>query len=127
MKLTQDSIRPLPKVLLHDHLDGGLRPQTIIDLARAGGYDRLPSYDPDELAQWLHRGAQRESLPLYLEGFAHTFGVMQTEESLERVAYEAIEDLHADGVVYVEMRFAPILHVARGLDYARVVQSVLRG
>ena len=127
MTLTKDFIRRLPKVLLHDHLDGGLRPQTIIELARASSYDGLPTTNPDQLAQWFHRGADRGSLPLYLEGFAHTFGVMQTEESLERVAYETIEDLHQDGVVYVETRFAPVLHTSRGLDHARVVQSVLRG
>jgi adenosine deaminase len=127
MKLTKEFIRTLPKVLLHDHLDGGLRPQTIIDLARAAGYDRLPASDPDELEEWFHRGARRDSLPLYLEGFVHTFGVMQTEESLERVAYEAMEDMRKDGVVYVETRFAPVLHTSRGLDRARVVQAVLRG
>jgi adenosine deaminase len=127
MAFTKDFIRKLPKVLLHDHLDGGVRPQTIIDLAKASGYGALPSTDPNQLADWFHRGAQRESLPLYLEGFAHTFGVMQTEEALERVAYEMIQDVHDDGVVYVETRFAPVLHIARGLDHARVVQSVLRG
>src|SRR5262245_9095451 len=127
MKLTKEFIRTLPKVLLHDHLDGGLRPQTIIDLALAASYDRLPASDPDELAEWFHRGARRDSLPLYLEGFVHTFGVMQTEESLERVAYEAMEDMQKDGVVYVETRFAPVLHTSRGLDGARVVQAVLRG
>jgi adenosine deaminase len=127
MKFTREFIRRLPKVLLHDHLDGGLRPRTMIELARDMRYDRLPSTDPQELEDWFHRGASRGSLPLYLEGFAHTCGVMQTEEALERVAYESMEDMTDDGVVYVETRFAPVFHTARGLDHTRVIQSVLRG
>src|SRR5262245_6966139 len=103
--LIESIIRTLPKVLLHDHLDGGLRPQTIIELARDQGYTALPTGDAGELASWFHRGAQRGSLPLYLEGFAHTCGVMQTPEALERVSYEMIDDMHRDGVVYVETRF----------------------
>jgi adenosine deaminase len=127
MKLAKEFIRTLPKVLLHDHLDGGLRPQTIIELARAARYDGLPSTDPGELTEWFHRDTHRRSLALYLESFVHTVGVMQTEESLERVAYEAMEDLGKDGIVYAEIRFAPVLHTSKGLDRARVVQSVLRG
>lgn len=127
MKLTTDLLRALPKVLLHEHLDGGLRPATIIELARDCGYTQLPSQDPVELARWFHRGANRGSLPLYLEGFAHTCGVMQTEEALERVAYEFLEDMRADGVVYVETRFAPVFHTNLGLDRSRVVQAVLKG
>lgn len=127
MKLTTDLLRALPKVLLHEHLDGGLRPATIIELARDCGYTQLPSQDPVELARWFHRGANRGSLPLYLEGFAHTCGVMQTEEALERVAYEFLEDMRADGVVYVETRFAPVFHTNMGLDRSRVVQAVLKG
>src|SRR5262245_19247506 len=99
MKLDEAAIRVLPKVLLHDHLDGGLRPQTIIELAKDQRYKALPTKDAASLAEWFHRGAQRGSLSLYLEGFAHTCGVMQTEEALERVAYEMIEDMHEDGVV----------------------------
>src|SRR5438128_9975291 len=110
MRMSATFIRSLPKVLLHDHLDGGLRARTIVELAKEQGYDSLPTTDADELAEWFHRGAQRGSLPLYLEGFVHTCGVMQTEEALERVAHEMMEDMHQDGVVYVETRFAPALH-----------------
>src|ERR1051325_1271884 len=99
-----DHVRKLPKVLLHDHLDGGLRPATIVELAEATGYDRLPTRDPDALAQWFQANANRGSLPLYLQGFEHTCGVMQTEEALERVAYENVEDMKKDGVVYFETR-----------------------
>jgi adenosine deaminase len=120
-------IRSLPKVLLHDHLDGGLRPQTIVDLARDQQYAGLPTTDADALATWFHRGAQRGSLPMYLEGFAHTCGVMQTAEALERVAYEMMEDMHRDGVVYVETRFAPIFHLGKGLHGDEVVAAVLAG
>jgi len=127
MKLTKEFIRSLPKVLLHDHIDGGLRPRTIIELAREIGYDNLPSTDPVELARWVQRDAHRQSLAVYLQSFVHTVGVMQTEESLERVAYEAMEDFRNDGVVYAETRFAPVLHTSRGLDRARIVQAVLRG
>lgn len=127
MMLTADRLRALPKVLLHDHLDGGLRPETAIELARDQGYTALPTEDAGELAAWFHRGAQRGSLPLYLEGFAHTCGVMQTTEALERVAYEMIEDMHADGVVYVETRFAPVFHTGKGLHWDEVVGAVLKG
>jgi len=127
MKLSEKFIQTLPKVLLHDHLDGGLRPETVVELARDQGYKKLPTDDPGELAEWFHRGAQRGSLPLYLEGFAHTCGVMQTEEALERVAYEMMEDMYNDGVVYVETRFAPVFHTDRGLHWDEVVNAVLRG
>jgi adenosine deaminase len=127
MKLTEKFIRTLPKSLLHDHLDGGLRPQTIIDLAKDLRYEKLPTKDAGELGEWFHRGAQRGSLPLYLEGFAHTTGVMQTEEALERVAYEMMEDMHEDGVVYVETRFAPVFHTERGMHWEEIVSAVLRG
>ena len=82
-------LQSLPKVLLHDHLDGGLRPETIVDLAQAQGYADLPTTDPTALADWFHRGAQRGSLPLYLEGFAHTCGVMQTAAALESAGCSA--------------------------------------
>src|SRR5262245_34753370 len=126
-QFSEPIIRSLPKVLLHDHLDGGLRPQTIIELARDQGYTSLPTADPGELADWFHRGAQRGSLPLYLEGFAHTCGVMQTEDALERVAYEMMEDMRDDGVVYVETRFAPVFHTGKGLHRDGVVAAVLKG
>jgi adenosine deaminase len=127
MSLTPDQIRALPKVLLHDHLDGGLRPRTIIELAKDQQYTALPTRDAGVLADWFHRGAQRGSLPLYLEGFAHTTAVMQTPEALERVAYEMIEDMHDDGVVYVETRFAPVFHTNRDLHTDDVVSAVLKG
>ncbi|HUN67123.1 MAG TPA: adenosine deaminase [Bacteroidota bacterium] len=127
MKLTEKYIRTLPKVLLHDHLDGGLRPQTVIELARDMKYKKLPTADAGELKKWFHRGAQRGSLPLYLEGFAHTTAVMQTEEGLERVAYEMMEDMRDDGVVYVETRFAPVFHTEKGLHWEEIVSAVLKG
>jgi adenosine deaminase len=127
MRLTEPLVRSVPKVLLHDHLDGGVRPPTIIDLARDIGYTRLPSNDPDELARWFHRDDTRGSLPHYLEGFTHTSGVMQTEEGLERVAYEMMEDMRSDGVVYVETRFSPVFHTQRDLHWDEVVNAVLKG
>jgi adenosine deaminase len=127
MKLTEKFIRPLPKVLLHDHLDGGLRPRTIVELAKDVGYKKLPTKDPEALRTWFHRGALRGSLPLYLQGFAHTTAVMQTEEGLERVAYEMMEDMNRDGVVYVETRFAPVYHTKKGLHWEEIVTAVLRG
>jgi adenosine deaminase len=127
MKLTEKFIQTLPKVLLHDHLDGGLRPQTVIDLAKEIGYKKLPTNNPDKLSAWFQRGAKRGSLPLYLEGFAHTCAVMQTEEALERVAFEMMEDMYKDGVVYVETRFAPVFHTEKGLHWEEIVTAVLNG
>jgi adenosine deaminase len=127
MSLARPFLQLLPKVLLHDHLDGGLRPETIVELAATQGYTDLPTTDPVALAEWFHRGAQRGSLPLYLEGFVHTCGVMQTAEALERVAFEMMEDVSRDGVVYVETRFAPVLHTTGGLHWDEVVKAVLRG
>ena len=127
MKLTKNFLRTVPKVLLHDHLDGGVRPQTVIDLARDQKYTKLPTTDAGELAAWFQRGAQRGSLPLFLEGFEHTCGVMQTEEALERVAYETLEDMKNDGVVYLETRFAPVFHQQKGLHNETIVKAVLRG
>ena len=122
-----EEIRAVPKVLLHDHLDGGLRPATVVELARDIGYDKLPSQDVDEVAEWLRRGANRGHLNLYLDAFQHTVAVMQTPEALTRVAAECAEDLAADGVVYAEVRFAPELHVAGGLTLEQVVSAVLEG
>jgi len=127
MRITEKLVRTLPKVLLHDHLDGGLRPSTIIELAKEIRYGGLPTQDSGELAVWFHRGAQRGSLPRYLEGFAHTAAIMQTDEALERVAYEMMEDMHRDGVVYVETRFAPIFHTEKGLHWDDVLNAVLKG
>jgi adenosine deaminase len=117
----------LPKVLLHEHLDGVLRPQTVIDLAKETRYADLPTDDPAALAQWFHQGANKGSLAKYLEGFAHTIAVMQTEEALERVAYEQAEDLSQDGVVYFETRFAPVFHTRKELTHQQVVSAVLKG
>jgi adenosine deaminase len=127
VKLDRKILRALPKVLLHEHLDGVLRPTTIIELARSVKYDQLPTDDPQELARWFHQGANQGSLPKYLEGFAHTIAVMQTGEALERAAYEQAEDLSADGVVYFETRFAPIFHTRKGLTHQQVLSAVLRG
>jgi adenosine deaminase len=127
MKLDRGVLKSLPKVLLHEHLDGVLRPKTVIELARSAKYDQLPAEDPEELARWFHQGANQGSLPKYLEGFAHTIAVMQTEEALERVAYEQAEDLCRDGVVYFETRFAPIFHTRKGLSHQQVVSAVLKG
>src|SRR5213593_2537494 len=127
MKFTTEFVRHLPKVLLHDHLDGGLRPETIIELAKSSHYEQLPSMNAAELAQWFHSNAACGSLPQFLQGFEHTCGVMQTEEALERVAYEMLEDMKKDGVVYVETRFAPLLHIRLGLYVENVVQAVIRG
>ncbi len=124
---TLDQIRAVPKVLLHDHLDGGLRPATIIDLARESGYQGLPTTDAAELEHWMAGSAQRGNLELYLEAFQHTVAVMQTREALIRVAAECAEDLAADGVVYAEVRFAPELHVSGGLGLDQVVEAVLEG
>ncbi|PYU44171.1 MAG: adenosine deaminase [Acidobacteria bacterium] len=127
MKLDHGLLRSLPKVLLHEHLDGVLRPKSILELARSLKYDQLPTEDPEELARWFHQGANQGSLPKYLEGFAHTIAVMQTEEALERVAYEQAEDLSRDGVVYFETRFAPVFHTRKGLSHQQVVSAVLKG
>jgi adenosine deaminase len=125
--LDETSIRRAPKVLLHDHLDGGLRPATIIEIAREIGYEGLPSYDAHELGAWFLGAADSGSLERYLETFAHTLAVMQTADGLTRVAREAVEDLAADGVVYAEIRWAPELHTEEGLTLDQVVDAVLAG
>jgi len=125
--LTRDILRQLPKVLLHDHLDGGLRPETIIELAHNEPDISLATEDPQKLQEWFLRGANCGSLSKYLEGFAITCGVMQTQENLKRVARELMEDMKDDNVVYVEVRFAPNLHTARGLDLNEVMSAVLAG
>jgi adenosine deaminase len=122
-----EQIRRAPKVLLHDHLDGGLRPTTVIELADAIGYDDLPTTDPAALARWFVTEAPQPNLVRYLEGFKHTVAVMQTPEALERVARECVEDLADDGVIYAEVRFAPELHTEGGLHLEPVVEAVLAG
>jgi adenosine deaminase len=125
--LPLETLRAAPKVLLHDHLDGGLRPATVIALARELRYTALPTTDETELARWFHASAASGSLALYLRGFAHTIAVMQTPEAIERVAYECGEDLARDGVVYAESRYAPIFSMTRGLSLQQIVDAVGRG
>src|ERR1700726_4950403 len=125
--LTLDQIRAVPKVLLHDHLDGGLRPETVLELAREIGYHDLPGDNTEELTRRLTEGAHRGHLEIYLDAFRHTVGVMQTPGALRRVAAECAQDLAADGVVYAEVRFAPELHLTRGLSLDQVTEAVLEG
>ncbi|WP_116246008.1 adenosine deaminase [Nocardiopsis sp. FIRDI 009] len=125
--LTVEQIRRAPKVLLHDHLDGGLRPSTVVELAREAGYTGLPTYDPAELGVWFREASDSGSLERYLETFAHTTAVMQTRDALVRVAAEAAEDLAADGVVYAEQRYAPEQHLSAGLTLEEVVEAVQEG
>ena len=116
-----------PKVLLHDHLDGGLRTSTIIELAEICGYENLPSNDDEQLSNWFHEGANRRDLNLYLETFTHTVGVMQDSYACHRIAKECAEDLAEDGCVYAEVRFAPSLFTEKGLTVHEVIESVLSG
>ncbi len=125
--LTDQELRAAPKVLLHDHLDGGLRPATVVELAAETGYGELPTTDVAELGRWFVEAASSGSLEDYLETFAHTVGVMQTRDALYRVAAECAEDLAADGVVYAEVRYAPELHVEGGLELPEVVEAVNEG
>ncbi|HRD99791.1 MAG TPA: adenosine deaminase [Ilumatobacteraceae bacterium] len=125
--MIEQLLQRAPKALLHDHLDGGLRPETVIELADQFGYTNLPTHDVAELASWFNRGAKRNDLVLYLETFAHTCGVMQHAAALERVAYECAQDLAADNVVYAEVRFAPELHIEAGLTLDEVVEAVMAG
>lgn len=125
--VTLENIRHAPKVLLHDHLDGGLRPATVVELADELGYRGLPTADVEELGRWFGMAANSGSLESYLETFAHTCAVMQTEEALFRVAAECAEDLAADGVIYAEVRYAPELFVERGLTLDAVVEAVQEG
>lgn len=122
-----DLIQRAPKALLHDHLDGGVRPHTVIELAQEFGYKDLPTTDVDDLATWFNRGAKRNDLVLYLETFAHTVGVMQDRDAIERVAFECAQDLAADGVVYAEVRFAPELSTEKGMTLDEVMDAVLDG
>jgi adenosine deaminase len=120
------SIRSLPKVSLHDHLDGGVRPATIIELADAAGVD-VPSTDADGLAEWFAQKCDSGSLVEYLKTFDLTIAVMQTADGLRRVAREFVEDLAADGVVYGEVRWAPEQHLQGGLSLEEVVEAVQEG
>lgn len=125
--LPLEIIRAAPKVLLHDHLDGGLRPATIVELAKEQNYAGLPTIDAAELGRWFHASAASGSLPLYLRGFAHTIAVLQTPEAVERVAYECGADLAADGVVYAESRYAPIFSTQQGMNLEQVLAAIAKG
>jgi adenosine deaminase len=125
--LNAETIARAPKVLLHDHLDGGLRPQTVLELADEAGYRQLPASDADSLGRWFRQAADSGSLEKYLETFAHTVGVMQRPEAIHRVARECALDLAADGVVYAEVRFAPELSTAQGLAIEDVVEAMVDG
>jgi len=125
--LTDEQIRRAPKALLHDHLDGGLRPQTIIEIAETVGYQGLPATDAEALGQWFRDSADSGSLERYLETFDHTLAVMQTVDGLQRVARECVEDLAGDGVVYAEIRYAPEQHLQAGLSLEGVVEAVNEG
>jgi len=127
MPLDATAVAALPKVLLHDHLDGGLRPATIVELADECGYRDLPESSPEALAAWFVSETPRSDLVRYLEGFKHTVGVMQTADALRRVARECAEDLSTDGIVYAEVRFAPELHIEQGLRLEQVLEAVLDG
>ncbi len=124
--LSEDLVRAVPKVLLHDHLDGGLRPATIVELAREAGHT-LPADDPDSLGRWFTESADSGSLVRYLETFDHTVAVMQRADHITRIARECVEDLAADGVVYAEVRYAPEQHLAGGLTLEEVVRAVQEG
>ena len=123
---SRDQVHRAPKVLLHDHLDGGLRPQTIVDIAGEVGHE-LPAGDAESLGRWFAEAADSGSLERYLETFDHTVAVMQTVDALTRVARECVEDLAADGVVYAEVRYAPEQHVSDGLTLDQVVAAVQAG
>lgn len=125
--ITPVALRAAPKVLLHDHLDGGLRPETMIDLADRVGYRDLPSANAPELARWFRMAADSGSLVRYLETFTHTCALLQDEAALARAARECVEDLAADGVVYAEVRYAPELHTERGLSLDAIVEAVQDG
>lgn len=124
--LTIADLRVLPKVALHDHLDGGLRPETVIEHCAENGH-ALPSTDPDQLRRWFFEAADSGSLELYLQTFEHTVAAMQTVEQLSRVAHEFVVDQAADGVVYAEARYAPRQHQRRGLALEAIVEAVRDG
>ena len=122
----EEQLRNLPKVSLHDHLDGSLRPATLIELAAEIGHE-LPSQDAEELADHFRENANSGSLEKYLETFAHTTAVMQTAQNLRRVAKEYVEDLAADGIIYSEVRWAPEQHQLEGLSLDETVEAVQEG
>ena len=126
ISLTPEVVSSAPKVLLHDHLDGGLRPETIVELASEAGHT-LPADDAESLGQWFTESADSGSLVRYLETFDHTVAVMQRADHITRVARECVEDLARDGVVYAEVRYAPEQHLQSGLTLDEVVRAVQLG
>ena len=124
---TSDQIKRVPKALLHDHLDGGLRPETIIEIAQQIGYKKLPTNDPKQLGDWFEESCNSHSLVRYLETFSHTIAVMQNKEAIIRVSRECAIDLARDGVVYAEVRGAPELFTEQGLTLDQVVEATLEG
>ncbi|UYM03967.1 adenosine deaminase [Solicola gregarius] len=126
MPMDEKLVRAAPKALLHDHLDGGLRPQTVLELATEVRHP-LPADDVESLGQWFRDAADSGSLERYLETFDHTVAVMQRADQLERVARECVEDLAADGVVYAEVRWAPEQHLAEGLTAPEAIDAVQGG
>lgn len=123
----QEQIKRLPKALLHDHLDGGLRPQTIIDIAREIGYELLPTTNATDLAKWFREACDSGSLVRYLETFSHTIAVMQRRADVVRVARECVVDLARDGIVYAEVRGAPELFTEKEMSLSEVVEATLEG
>ncbi|WP_020496150.1 adenosine deaminase [Sciscionella marina] len=124
---SDEQILAAPKVLLHDHLDGGPRPGTIIELADQFGYTGLPAQEVDALGAWFRESADSGSLERYLETFVHTIGVLQHEDAVRRVARECVLDYAADGIVYAEVRYAPELFTEQGLHLERIVEAVQAG
>ena len=124
---TPDQVKQVPKAVLHDHLDGGLRPQTIIELAKEVGYEKLPTQDANKLADWFEESCNSGSLVRYLETFSHTIAVMQTKSAIERVAREAVIDLANENVVYAEIRGAPELFTEKGLTIDQVIEATTEG
>jgi len=122
----QDWVKTVPKAVLHDHLDGGLRVETLIELANEQNYQNLPSTSHDELKKWIQPKPDK-SLAINLGAWEHTIGVMQDEDSIYRVTMEALEDLSNDGVVYAELRFAPLVHTLKGLTTNEIINSVVNG
>ena len=124
----RELVADLPKVVLHDHLDGGLRASTLIDLAKECGYaENLPSLDAAELEKWFFNTGNSGSLTQYLTAFSHMVAVLQTADALTRVAREAVEDLAADNVVYAELRMAPELCTQGELSLQEAVDAIVEG
>ncbi len=126
VKITEEFIRSLPKTELHCHLDGSLRLDTILDLAQKDKVT-LPSTDPDTLLKYVSVGDRKTNLPDYIKTFDYLLSVLQTPESLTRAAYELIEDVSKENVLYMEVRYSPVLHTQRGMSHMETVDAVLQG